>query len=289
MIVRPARPLLGSYVISPENNPIQPVIVQTSDFELLRSDNVPRVLGRTPVEIESDEEEVTPIKSPMMQAPPDVAMASAPGGAAMTAENSEKSSIDGFNANVVKVRNLTMRLAESSIDDETFGKLAATLDSIGVDAVETTAKGDMGAMQKAIRLGCDREHLDALVEHVNSLLFNATIHARNEEYEKAANQPRSPEWTYQWTEENPVGVGETDWKSHSSCSEQVFFKDFGRDPHAFAEMKSLYEGWDDDETLGKLAKVALDQGLLTLKMYTCHDCGYHTVATNRVCPFCKKH
>ncbi len=88
MIVRPARPLLGSYVISPENNPIQPVIVQTSDFELLRGDNVPRVLGRTPVEIESDEEEVTSIKSPMMQAPPDVAMASAPGGAAMTAENS---------------------------------------------------------------------------------------------------------------------------------------------------------------------------------------------------------
>ncbi len=88
MVVRPARPLLGSYVISPENNPIQPVVVQTSDFELLRSDNVPRVLGRTPVEIESDEEEVTPIKSPMMQAPPDVAMASAPGGAAMTAENS---------------------------------------------------------------------------------------------------------------------------------------------------------------------------------------------------------
>ena len=96
-------------------------------------------------------------------------------------------------------------------------------------------------MQKAIRLGCDREHLDALIEHVNTLLFNASVHARNEEYEKAANQDRSPDWTYKWAEEHPIGVGETDWKSHSSCSEQVFFKDLGRDPHAFAETKRLYE------------------------------------------------
>ena len=134
-----------------------------------------------------------------------------------------------------------MRLAESRLDGETFGKIAATLDAIGVDAVETIAKGDADAMRKAIRLGCDREHIEALIEHVNTLLFNTAIYARNEEFEKEAEQHRSREWTYKWAEEHPIGVGEIVWKSHTSCSEQVFFKDLGRDPRAFAETKRLYE------------------------------------------------
>ena len=45
----------------------------------------------------------------------------------------------------------------------------------------------------------------------------------------------------------------------------------------------------DDRTLGNLAKVAVDHGLLNVTLHTCEACGFHTVATNRVCPFCKKH
>ena len=90
-------------------------------------------------------------------------------------------------------------------------------------------------------------------------------------------------------EKHPIDVGEIDWKSHSSCSEQVFSKDLGRDPRAFEEAKKMYEGWGDIDALGKVAKVVFDQGVLKLNMYVCDDCGYNTVATNRVCPFCKTH
>ncbi len=138
-------------------------------------------------------------------------------------------------------------------------------------------------------MGCDRKRIDALVEHVNAILFNSAIHARNEDFEKQTQLHQGREWTYQWSKEHPVGDCEIDWKSHSSCSEQVFYKDLGRDPRAFQEAKNLCEGWGDIEALGKLAKVVFDQGMLKLNMYVCDDCGYNTVATNRLCPFCKRH
>ena len=113
------------------------------------------------------------------------------------------------------------------------------------------------------------------------------MHARNEEFEKETQLHRDGTWTYKWGEKHPIDVGEIDWKSHTSCSGQVFFKDLGRDPRAFEEAKKMYEGWGDIDALGKLAKVVFDQGMLKFNMYVCDDCGYNSVATNRVCPFRK--
>ena len=103
-IERPAHPLLGSWVVMPEKNPLHPVIVQTSDLEILRKDNVPPAWrqGPTHIEVESDEEEVTPMKSPAMH----VDVPCAPDGDARLQNNSEKSSIDGLDATIVKENNL---------------------------------------------------------------------------------------------------------------------------------------------------------------------------------------
>ena len=41
--------------------------------------------------------------------------------------------------------------------------------------------------------------------------------------------------------------------------------------------------------LGKLMKVVHDAGMSSLNMYTCDECGFCTLATNKLCPFCKRH
>ncbi len=51
----------------------------------------------------------------------------------------------------------------------------------------------------------------------------------------------------------------------------------------------MYEDWGDSVALGKLMKVVHDAGMSSLNMYTCDECGFCTLATNKLCPFCKRH
>ena len=150
-------------------------------------------------DVESDAEEITIMASPAMQA---TRALRAPDGDALLQNIEEKSILDNFNASVVKVDNLKVRLAQSKLDDPTFGKVAATLASIGVDPVDMVANGDADAMRRAINLGCDRKRIDALVEHVNTMLFNSAMHARNEEFEKQTRLHQGREWTCQWSKEH---------------------------------------------------------------------------------------
>ena len=76
----------------------------------------------------------------------------------------------------MKVDNLKVRLVQSKLDDPTFAKVAATVASMGVDPGKLIADGDPDAMARAIEMGCDRKHIDALIEHVNAKLFNEEMH-----------------------------------------------------------------------------------------------------------------
>ena len=60
VIIRSAHFLMTSWVVAPENNPVHHVVVPLEDLEKLRPDNMPRALGRAPMEVESDEEEISP-------------------------------------------------------------------------------------------------------------------------------------------------------------------------------------------------------------------------------------
>ncbi len=142
--------------------------------------------------------------------------------------------------------------------------------------------------------GCDREHIQDLIEHVNVKLFNDKMHARNCKFEQQRKSHEDLEckdlkWTRRWTEEHPIGAGETDWSSHSKQSQQVMFKDLGTDPNAYRENRQFYRMWGDEEAFGQLAKVVHDLSVLTRDILVCDECGFRTSTMNRICPFCKRH
>ncbi len=206
---------------------------------MLRKTNMPPTWRRSVTaieEIESGEEEVTPMAGPAMSRTP-----RAPDGDALTKEAQEKSKLDNYNASVVKVDDLKVRLVQSKLDDPTFAKVAATVSSMGIDPVKLITDGDPDAMARAVEMGCDRKRIDALIEHVIAKLFNDEVHARNLEFERQEQLHHDHEWTYQWSRNNPIRAGETNWSSHSSASEQVFFKDLGKDPSAYEEFQKLDE------------------------------------------------
>ena len=235
---------------------------------------------------DSAEDEVTPIdQDKQMTSPPP----RAPDGDALTRQTLERSNLDTYDATVVKVNNLKLRLVQSKLDDPTFVKIAATMNTLGVDPVKPVADGDSDAMVRAIEKGCDRRHIEDFIEHINAKLFNDKMHARNLEFERQRKLHENLEWTYGWTKRNPICVGETDWSSHSTASEQAMFKDLGKDPNAYREYQKLYESWGDMDAFGRLSKVVHDSGMSSLNTYTCDECGFCTLATNRLCPFCKRH
>ena len=41
--------------------------------------------------------------------------------------------------------------------------------------------------------------------------------------------------------------------------------------------------------LGRMMKVVHDAGLSNINMHKCQDCDFCTQATNKLCPFCKRH
>ncbi len=93
----------------------------------------------------------------------------------------------------MKVRNLKIRLVQSRLDDPTFAKIAATMTSLGVDPVKLVADGDPDAVARAIEKGCDREHIEALSEHINAKIFKDQVHACNLEFEREERLHRNYE------------------------------------------------------------------------------------------------
>ncbi len=66
-IIGPAHPLLNSWYVTPERNPVEKVIVQTADIQRLRGDNVPPTWRRSAAAIETietDEETAEEARSP---------------------------------------------------------------------------------------------------------------------------------------------------------------------------------------------------------------------------------
>ncbi len=177
-----------------------------------------------PGEVESGEDAISHL-------PPDVGVRDPRGS---SEERGPVSTPDGVapenteDAQIVRECNLTCRLVDSHVGDATFGMLMATLAAMGFDAVNAVAAGDPGELAKAVAMGFDRKHIDALVTHISTLVFNVVVRDRDRRFDQdasafdgAAQKLRS--------RNNPI-VSEVDWDSHGSASEIVLFKDMGRDP-----------------------------------------------------------
>ena len=154
----PAHPLLGAWHIVPEHNPVEKMIIQTADFERLRSDNAPLTWRRSAAVIEKIDSDEETVEEPATPAAKEEQTAKspplrAPDGDALTNLMLEKCNLDDCDANVVKTNNLNLRLVHSKLDDPTFVEIAATMATIGVDPVKLIVGTDPEAVTRAIAKG----------------------------------------------------------------------------------------------------------------------------------------
>ena len=163
------------------------------------------------------------------------------------------------------------------------------MEELGIDPISIIVDGDPDAMARAIENGCDREHIEAIIEYVNTLVFNDQVHARNEEFERQQSEREDDQWTYEWSKKNPAPEGEMNHDGYTKASEHNFFKDLGKDPETYEHFRKSYEDWGDIKGLGRMMKVVHDAGMSSINMHTCQECNFCTQATNKLCPFCKRH
>ena len=119
------------------------------------------------------------------------------------------------------------------------------MEELGIDPISIIVDGDPDAMTRAIENGCDRERIEAIIEYVNTLVFNDQAHARNQEFERQQSEREGDQWTYEWSEKNPVPECEMNHDGYTKASEHNFFRDLGRDPKTYEDFRQCYEHWGD--------------------------------------------
>ncbi len=183
-IIGPAHPLLNSWYVTPERNPVDKVIVQTADIRRLRGDNVPPTWRRsaTAIEmIETDEETAEETAVPAEKGEPEEKgpLLRAPDGDALMKLMSKKSPVDGRVPSVAKTDDLNLRLVHAKLDNQTFVEIAATMNTIGVDPVTLIAGEGPEEVTSAIGNGCEMKHIQDAIEYINVKIFNGKMYARN--------------------------------------------------------------------------------------------------------------
>ncbi len=215
-IIGPAHPLLGSWYVVPERNPVEKVIVQTADIERLRGDNVPPTWRRSAAAIETietDEETAEESAAPAAKGETEVEspLLRAPDGDALTRLMSKKSLVDGRDASVAKTNNLNLRLVHAKLDNQTFIEIAATMATIGVNPVTLIAGEDPEAVTRAVENGCEMKRIQDIIEYVNVKMFNDKMYARNQSFEQNSKSHDDLTWIGQWARHHPIEAGELDW------------------------------------------------------------------------------
>ncbi len=205
----------------------------------------------------------------------------APDGEALLKENEDASTATATNHKI--------RIIQPTLDDKRFMEIARHIELLRIDPINLIARGDPDAMTDAIRRGCDPEAIKAVIEHVNTLVFNDEAYTRNQVFQLRQSEREDEEWIYELNEKHPVPEGEINPDAYKKASDHRLFKGLSKNPEAYQEFKKTWQDWGDMKDLGKLMKVAHDAGLSSINMHNCQDCDYYTQATNKLCPFCKRH
>ncbi len=116
-------------------------------------------------------------------------------------------------------------------------EITQKMKELKIDPIDLVTEGDPDAMTRAIQNGCDRESIEAIIEHVNTLVFNDKAYTRNQEFELQQSQRKDDEWTYEWTKKRPVPEGEMNHEECNNASEHGLFKGLSRDPETYQEFK----------------------------------------------------
>jgi hypothetical protein len=185
--------------------------------------------------------------------------------------------------------NHKIRLIQPTLGEDRFRQIARHIELLRIDPINLIARGDPDAMKNAIRKGCKPEDIKDVIEHVNTLVFNDDAHTRNQWFQKELAETKDDEWHREMAEEHPVPEGEIDPKEYDKASDHRLYRGLATSPEFYSEFKKTYERWGDIKQLGMMMKVAHDAGLSSINMQNCQDCGFHTQATNKLCPFCKRH
>ena len=135
---------------------------------------------------------------------------------------------------------LLRRLATTksvTLNDEKFVEITQKIEELKIDPINLVTQGDPDAMTNAIRKGCDRESIEAIIEYVNTLVFNDEAYTRNQVFELEQSERKDEEWTYEWNKKHPVPEGEMNHDAYKKASEYGLFKGLSRDPETYQEFK----------------------------------------------------
>ena len=266
--------MLSSWNILPEHENATPITLPTTEFEALGEHNEPSKWRRSMREHDEAREE--PDTSDTKQE-----LLRAPDGEALNEQNE--------NASIATAHNHKIRLIQPKLNDEKFMEITQEMKELKIDPISLVVDGDPDAMTRAIQNGCDRESIEAIIEHANTLVFNDQACTRNQDFELQQSQREDDEWIYEWTKKNPVPEGEMNHEEYNKASEHGLFKGLSKDPETYKDFRKTYQEWGDMKGLGRMMKVVHDAGLSNINMHTCQDCNFYTQATNKLCPFCKRH
>ncbi len=146
----------------------------------------------------------------------------APDGEALIKENE--------NASTATASNHKIRLIQPTLNDEQFVEIALKIEELKIDPINLVTQGDPDAMTDAIRRGCDPESIKAIIEHVDTLVFNDEAYTRNQLFQLQQSEREDEDWIYELNEKHPVPEGEINPDAYKKASDHVFFKGLSRNP-----------------------------------------------------------
>ena len=101
-------------------------------------------------------------------------------------------------------------------------EITQEMKELKIDPINLVVDGDLDAMTRAIQNGCDRESIEAIIEHANTLVFNDQACTRNQDFELQQSQREDDEWIDEWTKKNPVPEGEMNHEEYDKASARSF-------------------------------------------------------------------
>jgi rubrerythrin len=161
--------------------------------------------------------------------------------------------------------------------------------TIGVDPEKIIAEQDPDVVSRAANYGCDVKHIRLAIEYVNAKIFNDKMYKRNRHFERDSPNHVTRNWIKEWLKDHPNHIDEIDWQNHTVESRHAHFKDLAVDYEEFQRYKAFYHRWHDEDSYQQMITTVHDMGIMTRETYECAQCGYRMMATNKICPFCRRH
>jgi hypothetical protein len=213
----------------------------------------------------------------------------APDGDALSKLMAMRSPVDDCPMCVAKEDDMNVRLVYPRLDSQTFEEIVATMKTVGVDPEKLIAEQDPDMVSRAVEYGCELKHIRLAIEYVNAKIFNDKMYKRNRRFERDSPVRVTQSWIKEWLLRHPNEIDEINWQSHTEESRHAHFKDLAVDYEVFQRYMAFYKRWGDEDSYQRMTTTVHDMGITTRETCVCAQCEYRMLATNKICPFCRRH